>query len=313
MPTTTVDERPEDLLTPLAYALSLAPPRAPPFDSAHRALLAGQDPSRSRFHLQHHQRTVGKYQSVNKKNESDNSSLNWIHNRLHRAHAERCRHGKRQHPHLLENRDSFTLWLDKNISVPTWNNLRDDGTFRSVADSLVLLGVPAVAVTSPRAALQFISLSRRVQKISYGPHAMHIIDLFARPNSKHLIVFVHGGAWGSGMPWMYRLVAQGFTDNVAVIGYRTYPDADVPGQVQDLSLALQELQSIFSAIPQFTFIAHSSGAHIGLIHVIQEAKKSFANGSANHHTIPSSAFPVLTIWYTTLTLRPHAASKSCRR
>lgn len=292
MPTSNVDERPEDLLTPLAYALSLAPPRAPPFDSAHRALLIGQDPSRSRYHLHHHQRTGGRYQSGNKKNDSVNNSSTWIVRRLNRAHVERCRHGKHQHPHLLHSRDRFTLWLDKNISVLTWNNLRDNGTFRSVADSLVLLGVPAMAVTSPRAALQFIALSRQVQRISYGPNAMHVIDLFTRPNSKQLVVFVHGGAWGSGTPWMYRLVAQGFTENVAVIGYRTYPDADVPGQVQDLSLALQKLQTIFSAITQFTIIGHSSGAHIGLIHVIQEAKKSMEDLSQPpYHTFVGLSGP----------------------
>ena len=276
MPSTTVDERPEDLLTPLAYALSLAPPRAPPFDSAHRALLAGQDPSRSRYHLQHHKDTLGKSQSRNNKNYFINKGANWIYKRLHRAHIQRSRHGTYQHPHLHDNRDRVTLWLDKIISVHIWNKLRDNGSFRSVADSLVLLGIPAMAVTSPRAALQFISLSKQVQRISYGPHAMHNIDLFTRINSNQLVVFVHGGAWGSGMPWMYRLVAQGFTDNVAVIGYRTYPDTDVPGQVQDLSLALQKLQTMFSAITQFTIVGHSSGAHIGLIHVIQEAKKSWA-------------------------------------
>lgn len=292
MPTTTDDDRPEDLLTPVAYALSLAPPRAPPFDSAHRALLAGKDPGQSRYHLQHRQRTLLVSECRNTRSDSSPKHVSSIYNRLHRAHLQRCRYDAHRHPHLHENRDTFTLWLDKNISVPTWNKLRDNGWVRTVADNLIMLGIPAMAVASPRAALQFISLSRQVQRISYGPHAMHNIDLFARQNSNELIVFVHGGAWGSGMPWMYRLVAQGFKENVAVIGYRTYPDADVPGQVKDLCMALRKLQTIYSSNNQFTLIAHSSGAHIALIHIIQEAKKALANNrKPPYHTFVGLSGP----------------------
>lgn len=37
------------------------------------------------------------------------------------------------------------------------------------------------------------------------------------------VFFVHGGAWGSGMPWMYRLVAPTFLRlnfAVVIVGYR---------------------------------------------------------------------------------------------
>ena len=290
MTTITTEERPEDLLTPLSYALSLAPPRAPPLDSAHRALLAGHDPSTTRHHYVHHNHDLqhNHHQRTKKKNTMTTTTNNtWIYKLLHRAHLSRCRHGTRQHPHLQENRDAFGLWLDKRISVPTWNKLRDDGWFRLIADTMVLLGIPVMAMTSPRATLQFISLSRQMQQIPYGNHAMQHIDFYTNndaPNSSkddnndddELLVFIHGGAWGSGMPWMYRLVAQGFPDhtNVAVVGYRTYPDASVQGQVQDLTMALAKLQSLYATGgKQFTIVGHSSGAHIALIHVIQEATK----------------------------------------
>ena len=55
------------------------------------------------------------------------------------------------------------------------------------------------------------------------------------------VFFVHGGAWGSGMPWMYRLVAHTFLTlgfAVAIVGYRTYPDApDIDEQAGDVSSA----------------------------------------------------------------------------
>ena len=55
------------------------------------------------------------------------------------------------------------------------------------------------------------------------------------------VFFVHGGAWGSGMPWMYRLVAPTFLRldlAVIVVGYRTYPDAStINEQVRDVVTA----------------------------------------------------------------------------
>ena len=52
-----------------------------------------------------------------------------------------------------------------------------------------------------------------------------------------LILFVHGGAWGSGLAAFYSPLAaaynkQGFS--VAVLGYRTFPDASTEGQVDDV-------------------------------------------------------------------------------
>jgi acetyl esterase/lipase len=63
-----------------------------------------------------------------------------------------------------------------------------------------------------------------------------------------LVAFVHGGAWGSGFPAMYRLVAKPFLNKgmtVAILGYRTYPTTDVKGQVDDLEQALESLRREF--------------------------------------------------------------------
>ena len=289
------DEHPEELLTPLAYALSLAPPRAPPFDTPHRALMAGQDPSTSvlsrRQHWQH---------KHNHDNNVNNKNNRWVYKILDRAHRRRFQSSAtNQHPHLQDNRDTFALWLDKQFTVRTWNKLRDEGWFRWIADTLVLMGIPTLVVTSPRATLQFLNLSRQVQIIRYGTHPMHIIHLYSKKSAKSddLTIFVHGGAWGSGLPWMYRLVAQGFPEqNVAVVGYRTYPDAQVPGQIEDLSLALHKLQSLYIG-KQFTIMGHSSGAHIALVHIVQEAKKLLtSNPMATHNqeqtqTQPSPSAP----------------------
>ena len=107
-------------------------------------------------------------------------------------------------------------------------------------------------------------------RIPYGDHDMQFIDLFlpsassahhdsatatkntnntttTRTSDKNrisvrgTIFFVHGGAWGSGQPWMYRLVAPTFLKlnfAVVIVGYRTYPEAQtIEEQVGDVRLA----------------------------------------------------------------------------
>jgi acetyl esterase/lipase len=91
--------------------------------------------------------------------------------------------------------------------------------------------------------------------------------------SKGLVVVCHGGAWGSGRPWMYRLTACPFLNKgytVAIWGYRTWPDAGVDGQVDDLNRALQTLQTRYPSMPTTTLVGHSSGAHVAVLGVLRE-------------------------------------------
>ncbi|KAL3815657.1 hypothetical protein ACHAXA_006932 [Cyclostephanos tholiformis] len=94
--------------------------------------------------------------------------------------------------------------------------------------------------------------SRR--RVPYGDrrHPMRYFDLYlpspcvverdvdddGRVPVRGTVFFVHGGAWGSGMPWMYRLVAPAFLGlnfAVVIVGYRTYPDAStIDEQVGDV-------------------------------------------------------------------------------
>lgn len=70
-----------------------------------------------------------------------------------------------------------------------------------------------------------------------------------------MVFFVHGGAWGSGKPWFYRLVPKPFLEAglaVAIVGYRVYPlcgslgneegsRGGVRTQVDDLEAAFSKL------------------------------------------------------------------------
>lgn len=98
----------------------------------------------------------------------------------------------------------------------------------------------------------------------------------------------HGGAWGSGSPWMYRLVSLPFLEIgliVAIVGYRTYPDGIVKNQIDDLlkaSIALSNELNISSfrhcddntSMLGNILIGHSSGAHIALLFLVQRLQMS---------------------------------------
>ncbi|GAX26168.1 hypothetical protein FisN_18Hh285 [Fistulifera solaris] len=126
--------------------------------------------------------------------------------------------------------------------------------------------------------------SIRFQSVQYGTHRSQRMDLiqsqkpvdYTRP--RKWVVFVHGGAWGSGFPLLYRLVANSFVSqgyDVAIVGYRTYPDAFVDGQIGDIVQAIQFLRSIETRDDErgdsidMTLIGHSSGAHICMLGILQ--------------------------------------------
>jgi hypothetical protein len=107
-------------------------------------------------------------------------------------------------------------------------------------------------------------------------------------NHDKVLIFVHGGAWGSGFPSMYLLsitpfINMGYT--CCVVGYRTYPDAGCIEQAQDVVTAIRHIQSTMGnerrkqqqqqqqqqqQIPDeavvseydYTLLSHSSGTHI---------------------------------------------------
>jgi acetyl esterase/lipase len=98
---------------------------------------------------------------------------------------------------------------------------------------------------------------------------------------KVTLLFQHGGAWGSGQTWQYRLVAQPFLDQgmaVAVVGYRTFPDGDMNDQVQDLEMAAQKLTQQYPELCTkeselgVCVMGHSSGAHIGMSMLVNRLK-----------------------------------------
>jgi pimeloyl-ACP methyl ester carboxylesterase len=289
------------MITPKSLSLSLTPPRVPPFGTMQRSLyhavlidegVVAAKPLSS-HQQRYHVRKVKASEPGSFSKTSTNSALQQKLRKQFQLHKHRGRNGVHQvHPHLLErSADTITRSVGRFWPVHHQNWFRDSGSFRWLADSLVTItGVPAVALsTKPQhCIIPFWRLSRMFQKIPYGPHRLQYIHLYPTqhqersrsiPCSRRLIVFVHGGAWGSGHPWMYRLIAAPFIFSsqnqysVAVVGYRTYPDGSTAAeQVADVSAALHLLlTSQYSDLydkSNITVMGHSSGAHIALLMVV---------------------------------------------
>lgn len=276
----------ESLMTRKALQLSLSPPRCPPYGTAHRSILAGlrptvEDPLHS-FTDHHHQQDYA------------HSDYN-LHSGLREGLMHLIYNAKldSQHPHLLvgpDGADQITRFLGSLLPLSWQNHMRDSGGFRSIFDRLVEYSIPVGAITNPKAALTFLRLTRQCHTIFYGQHESQLIDLYfpehcPRDQWLGMVFFVHGGAWGSGKPWYYRLVAQSFLEMnlaVAIVGYRVYPDADTNSQVADLEAAKRTLMQEYPDLcgPHriqrsigFVVMGHSSGAHIALLFVVEQLKR----------------------------------------
>ena len=94
---------------------------------------------------------------------------------------------------------------------------------------------------------------------------------------------------------MYRLVASPYLKlcvAVAIVGYRTWPDADVHGQVDDLeraaSFLAKEFPDLCTSLSKdenpghvgTCLMGHSSGAHISLLMLVDRARRKMQTDGA---------------------------------
>jgi len=327
-------EKEESLLSETSLRASLAPPRAPPYFTANRSLYAKKDPSGEGMALHHHHdhRHHNRNQGLHPQKRDNFKYFHNVLTKIHKANFSNF-HLIHHHPHLSfspESPDQITRYISSHIMpLGMQNKLRDNGTFRSLSDMAVTSSVPCMGIVNPRAAMNFLFLTKHMIQLDYGfGHPSQKIHLFlpSSPESpgdingisasssdnnhvneksvKGLVFFVHGGAWGSGCAWMYRLVALPFVKAniaVAIVGYRTYPDGNVQDQVDDLYSAARMLQmkyphlwqrrgdskrneqkeEISRGSSQSSFgvclMGHSSGAHISMLLMVQQVEKKVMN------------------------------------
>ncbi|KAG7372341.1 hypothetical protein IV203_018484 [Nitzschia inconspicua] len=230
------------------------------------------------------------------------------------------------HPHLPslgpDTSSQATRVLGTLLPLKWQNHCRDSGGFRWIADSLVKASIPFAALSHPGAAKRFVQLTRSCRRLQYGDcnernesqaNKMQFMDVFLPDTSdsqqqkpRGMVFFVHGGAWGSGTPWFYRLVAVPFLQcglAVSILGYRVYPvSQSVQDQVNDVQSAFEVLvkeypawccsptkdgsQDLVNQDHLGTIVmGHSSGAHISLLWMVDRATRHWNEGKTSEQTI----------------------------
>ena len=320
-----MSQKTQPLLTPTSIALSRSPPRIPPHDSwiHHLHNYSLNDLLRVKRHEIRHLLS------------NHTSNTDKSHELLSRLLMKIARNGKSSTHNnnscfgdYTSLPDRITRYIGSTLPLEWQHDFRDSGKFRRVADGIVKLSAPFLALGGMhwKEVRDFIELSHsdaskkskwKKQLIRYGEHKMQFINLFW-PNSdrgdkgskqnksqnsqqvciRGTVFFVHGGAWGSGHPWMYRLIAPYFLERgfiVAVVGYRTYPcvtaitpDLDSVGggasclrgdsQLCDIKSAWDAFQPVLQQVMTDhghreewvgnVVMGHSSGAHIALLMIV---------------------------------------------
>lgn len=108
--------------------------------------------------------------------------------------------------------------------------------------------------------------------LSYGSDNRQTLDVYLpkdRPTKEVVLVFIYGGSWESGSKDEFLFVGEAFArlGYVTVIpDYRLYPEAEFPEFVDDLALAIAQLDRLLpSECPsgaELVLMGHSAGGHM---------------------------------------------------
>jgi acetyl esterase/lipase len=172
--------------------------------------------------------------------------------------------------------DSITRLLHNQLPLNFQHNLRDRGYIRFLFDASVGIAALFIALLNPTVTKNFLRISATINTYKYGLSQNEIIEVI-RNDTVHdldstcpVLVFVHGGAWGSGQPWMYRLVSDHLmkvfgASHVAIVGYQVYPSARISDQTKSLYSAINFIHSRLFQSSNLIICGHSSGANISAL------------------------------------------------
>jgi acetyl esterase/lipase len=162
--------------------------------------------------------------------------------------------------------DFFTACLHKLIPVSWQNAFRELGGISYLSDLSAYFLAYSIGIYNLQAVLDMAQISRKISRFQYGATVKHTLEVFRPVNSiinltadtpenkiispvkrPKTLVFVHGGAWGCGQLWQYRLVANGIGNiigacSVVLIGYPTYPTAGIIEQSECVTHAVQYIR-----------------------------------------------------------------------
>ena len=138
--------------------------------------------------------------------------------------------------------NSVSLTLHKLIPLSWQHKFRDSGGIQAILDLGAVFLASIIMIRNPSFISKFLELGKLIKVYQYGETDRHIIQVFKVhpsnsssdfvPYFNRATIFVHGGAWGSGQLWMYRLIAYNYakllrSEYFILVGYPVYPNATV--------------------------------------------------------------------------------------
>jgi acetyl esterase/lipase len=178
----------------------------------------------------------------------------------------------------------MTRALHHALPLSVQHFVRDSGLLGIGVDAATMASASLALAAKPRI---FANLARATASgrigVPYGALPQQRVDIFeprdrarTADDAPPVVLFVHGGAWGSGSRLIYRLVGHRFAEEgftCVVIGYRRYPRANIDEMVEDVGLALRwASESAEFRARSRHLLGHSSGAHVALMAVLRRAE-----------------------------------------
>lgn len=165
------------------------------------------------------------------------------------------------------------------------------GIYRFTIDTVMYFGIVTTLFTNLSLLKEFLySFFFQTKRILYSDqstyHRLDLIDLQKNSNEKQkkddptILIFVHGGSWGSGRLFHYFLPTKHFGEVIGasyaiVLGYPVYPYGTIQQQAEAVISGLDYLQQQSTLQPYFNktlhpntkiiLSGHSSGANIALL------------------------------------------------
>ena len=167
-----------------------------------------------------------------------------------------------------------------------WQHYARDHGWLKLSDVLALSFGPLALLLPSHARLlvEHLLPSNQPQRMRYTPHSQLTVEVHNAHRRggveagqlSPIVVFTHGGAWGSGNALMYRLLSSCFDTQLQCVtlthNYHTYPTADVAQQVTQLRQLLawlaDEGEGFGGDVSRVILVGHSSGAHVSLLHIL---------------------------------------------
>lgn len=179
--------------------------------------------------------------------------------------------------------DGVTRWLHEVLPLSAQQYFRDTGGIQIAADSITVFLGALLFLGRPFFAVKYLELISKIHIEQYGPTRDHILEILqiGPVEETDCLVFVHGGAWGSGKPWMYRLAALGMAKlygvpNVVVLGYPVFPKSTILQQRDCILAAIKALNKQSSQVigshKRIILTGHSSGANICALAILEAFK-----------------------------------------